>query len=60
MSQEDGPIDVNAFDLDIKAIGRQIIGAFIPIDIEDSQYIANQIAVSSFAFLLLLPFSVQI
>lgn len=52
MSQEDGPIDVDAFDLDAEAMGKQTIGASIPIAAGDSQHIANQTAAPGSAFLL--------
>lgn len=54
MSQENSPINVNAFDLDVEITRRQKIEASTPITVEDSQYIANQTAAPSSA--LLLPF----
>lgn len=59
MSQQDGPIDVEVFNLDAKAIGGQTIGVTsIPGTARDFQYTPNQTAASSLSLLPLPQFSV--
>lgn len=53
MSQQDGPIDVNAFNLDVEAMAGQTIGIASTLSlVKNLQYTTNQTAVSGLSFLL--------
>lgn len=55
MAQQDGLINVDTFNFNLKAINRQIIGAFTLIVARDSQHLANQIVKLGYSILLQFP-----